>query len=313
MQQMQRFLRVAALAAVAALLVAACGSTEPEGGGGGGGGGTAAKNVTVKLGSNDFTEQFILGQIYKQGLEKAGYTVQYQEGLGAREVVFPALESGQLDMYVEYAGSALQILAKKAPDKDANKVLADLTQFLATKGVKPLQQAPMEDKNALSVTKQTAEKYNLTTISDLAKVPDKLVMGGPPECKDRATCYKGLQQAYGLQNLSFKSISQGGLKYSALANGDIQVALSFTTDGPIAKQGLVVLQDDKGVFPPDHAVPVVRQAFLDSAGSEFEQAVNKLTAAITTEEITKLNAKVDLDKEEPADVAGEWLKEKGLV
>jgi osmoprotectant transport system substrate-binding protein len=312
MQQMQRFLRVVALAAVAALLAAACGSTEPEGGGGGGGG-TAAKNVTVKLGSNDFTEQFILGQIYKQGLEKAGYTVQYQEGLGSREVVFPALESGQLDMYVEYAGSALQILAKKAPDKNADKVLADLTQFLATKGVKPLQQAPMEDKNALSVTKQTAEKYNLTTISDLAKVPDKLVMGGPPECKDRATCYKGLQQAYGLPNLSFKSISQGGLKYSALANGDIQVALSFTTDGPIAKQGLVVLEDDKGVFPPDHAVPVVRQAFLDSAGAEFEQAVNKLTAAITTEEITKLNAKVDLDKEEPADVAGEWLKEKGLV
>ena len=312
MQHMQRFLRVAALAAVAALLAAACGSTEPEGGGGGGGG-TAAKNVTVKLGSNDFTEQFILGQIYKQGLEKAGYTVQYQQGLGAREVVFPALESGQLDMYVEYAGSALQILAKQAPDKDADKVLTDLTQFLATKGIKPLQQAPMEDKNALSVTKQTAEKYNLTTISDLAKVQDKLVMGGPPECKDRATCYKGLQQAYGLPNLSFKSISQGGLKYSALANGDIQVALSFTTDGPIAKQGLVVLQDDKGVFPPDHAVPVVRQAFLDSAGSEFEQAVNKLTAAITTEEITKLNAKVDLDKEEPADVAGQWLKEKGLV
>ena len=312
MQQMQRFLRVVALAAVAALLAAACGSTEPEGGGGGGGG-TAAKNVTVKLGSNDFTEQFILGQIYKQGLEKAGYTVQYQEGLGSREVVFPALESGKLDMYVEYAGSALQILAKKAPDKHADKVLADLTQFLATKGIKPLQQAPMEDKNALSVTKQTAEKYHLTTISDLAKVQDKLVMGGPPECKDRATCYKGLQQAYGLPNLSFKAISQGGLKYSALANGDIQVALSFTTDGPIAKQGLVVLQDDKGVFPPDHAVPVVRQAFLDSAGPEFEQAVNKLTAAITTEEITKLNAKVDLDKEEPADVAGEWLKEKGLV
>jgi osmoprotectant transport system substrate-binding protein len=311
MQHMQRFLRAAALAAVGAVLVAACGSTEPEGGGGDSGG--AAKNVTVKLGSNDFTEQFILGEIYRQGLQKAGYTVQYQEGLGPREVVFPALESGQLDMYVEYAGSALQILAKKTPDKDANKVLADLTQFLAPKGIKPLQQAPMEDKNALTVTKQTAEKYNLTTISDLAKVPDKLVMGGPPECKDRATCYKGLQQAYGLPNLSFKSISQGGLKYSALANGDIQVALSFTTDGPIAKQGLVVLEDDKGVFPPDHAVPVVRQAFLDSAGSEFEQAVNKLSAAITTEEITKLNAKVDLDKEEPADVAGTWLKEKGLV
>jgi osmoprotectant transport system substrate-binding protein len=311
MQHLRQRLRALAVAAVLATLVAACGSTEPDSGGGGGD--SAAKNVTVKLGSNDFTEQFILGEIYKQGLEKAGYTVQYQKGLGSREVVFPALESGQLDMYVEYAGSALQILAKKAPDKDAEKVLADLTQFLATKGVKPLQQAPMEDKNALTVTKATADKYSLKTISDLAKVPDKLVMGGPPECKDRATCFKGLQDAYGVQNLTFRSISQGGLKYSALQSGDIQVALSFTTDGPIAKQGLVILEDDKGVFPPDHAVPVAREQFLTTAGSEFEQAVNKLSAAITTEEITKLNAKVDLDKEEPADVAAQWLQEKGLV
>ena len=310
MQHLRQRLRALAVAAALAALVAACSSTDS---GNGGSGGSAAKNVTVKLGSNDFTEQFILGEIYRQGLEKAGYTVQYQKGLGSREVVFPALESGQLDMYVEYAGSALQILAKKAPGKDADKVLAELTQFLATKGVKPLEQAPMEDKNALTVTQATADKYSLTTISDLAKVSDKLVMGGPPECKERATCFKGLQDAYGLQNLTFKSISQGGLKYSALQNGDIQVALSFTTDGPIAKQNLVVLEDDKGVFPPDHAVPVVREQFLSSAGSEFEQAVNKLSAAITTEEITKLNAKVDLDKEEPADVAGQWLQEKGLV
>jgi len=310
MQQITQRLRAVAALAVLAVLAAACSSTE---GNNSGGGGSNSKNVTVKLGSNDFTEQYILGEIYRQGLQKDGYTVQYQKGLGAREVVFPALQSGKLDMYVEYAGSALQILANKPPSKDADKVLADLTQFLATKGVKPLQQAPMEDKNALTVTKATATKYNLKTISDLAKVSDKLVMGGPPECKDRATCYKGLQQAYGLPNLSFKSISQGGLKYSALTNGDIQVALSFTTDGPIAKQGLVVLQDDKGVFPPDHAVPVVRQQFLSSAGSDFESAVNKITAAITTEEITKLNAKVDLDKEDPADVAGQWLKEKGLV
>jgi glycine betaine/choline ABC-type transport system substrate-binding protein len=310
MQHLRQRLRALAVAAALAALVAACSSTDS---GNGGSGGSAAKKVTVKQGSNDFTEQFILGEIYKQGLEKAGYTVQYQKGLGSREVVFPALESGQLDMYVEYAGSALQILAKKAPDKDADKVLADLTTFLATKGVKPLEQAPMEDKNALTVTQATADKYSLTTISDLAKVSDKLIMGGPPECKERATCFKGLQDAYGLQNLTFKSISQGGLKYSALQNGDIQVALSFTTDGPIAKQNLVVLEDDKGVFPPDHAVPVVREQFLSSAGSEFEQAVNKLSAAITTEEITKLNAKVDLDKEEPADVAGQWLQEKGLV
>jgi osmoprotectant transport system substrate-binding protein len=311
MQQLRQRLRALAVAVVLAMLVAACGSTEPDSGGGGGD--SAAKNVTVKLGSNDFTEQFILGEIYKQGLEKAGYTVQYQKGLGSREVVFPALESGQLDMYVEYAGSALQILAKKEPSKNADEVLSELTTFLATKGVKPLQQAPMEDKNALTVTKETADKYSLTTISDLAKVSDKLVMGGPPECKDRDTCFKGLQDAYGLQNLTFKSISQGGLKYSALESGDIQVALSFTTDGPIARGGFVFLEDDKGVFPPDHAVPVAREQFLSSAGAEFEQAVNKLSAAITTEEITKLNAKVDLDKEEPADVAGQWLQEKGLV
>ena len=124
MQHVQQRLRVVAVVAALAFLVTACDTTESNDSGAAGSG---AKSVTVKLGSNDFTEQFILGEIYRQGLQKAGYTVQYQKGLGAREVVFPALESGQLDMYVEYAGSALQILAGKAPDKDADKVLADLT------------------------------------------------------------------------------------------------------------------------------------------------------------------------------------------
>jgi glycine betaine/choline ABC-type transport system substrate-binding protein len=170
----------------------------------------------------------------------------------------------------------------------------------------------MEDKNALTVTQDTARKDSLKTIDDLNKA-GKLTLGGPPECKDRLTCFKGLQQAYGLKNVTFKPISQGGLKYSSLGNNQIQVALSFTTDGPIAKQNLVVLQDPKGVFPPDHAVPVVRQDLLDKAGPDFQATVNKITAAITTEEITKLNARVDLDKDDPADVATDWLRQKGLV
>jgi osmoprotectant transport system substrate-binding protein len=139
------------------------------------------------------------------------------------------------------------------------------------------------------------------------------VFGGPPECKDRATCLKGFEDAYSATFKSFKAIAQGALKYQALLGGDIQVALSFTTDGIIAKENLKILTDPKGIFPPDHAVPVLRNDLVQQGGAELTDLINKVSAKITTEEITALNAKVDLDKEDPEDVATQWLKDQGLV
>ena len=302
----RRWTMMAAVAALS-LALAACGGSSSSGGSSGGN----AKDVTVRLGWVDFTEQAILSQIYGQALEKAGYKVAYQK-FASRELADPALFSGKFDMLIEYAGSDLTFLGG-TPTSDDQKVLTDLRAKLQAKNATALDQAPMSDQQAITVTQATASRYNLNTLSDLVQPAPQLVFGGPPECKDRATCYKGMQDTYGIRFKEFKGLAQGSIKYQALLSNQIQVALSFSTDGIIAKQNLKVLEDDKKLFPPDHAVPVVRNDFLNQAGSEFQSTVNKISAAITTEDITGLNAKVDLDNDDPDQVAKDYATQKGLV
>jgi osmoprotectant transport system substrate-binding protein len=300
---------VAALATLS-LVLAACGGLSSGSNNNGSSGGNS-KNVTVRLGWVDFTEQAILSQIYGQALAKQGYKVEYQK-YATRELADPALFSGKTDMLIEYAGSDLTFLNGK-PTSDDQQVLTDLKAKLQPKNVTVLDQAPMSDQQAITMTQANSTKYNAKTLSELAKPAPQLVFGGPPECKDRATCYKGLQQTYGIHFKSFKGLAQGSLKYQALLANQIQVALSFSTDGIIAKQNLVLLQDDKKLFPPDHAVPIARNDFLSKAGSDFQSAVNKISATITTQDITQLNAKVDIDNDDPDQVATQFVQSKGLV
>jgi osmoprotectant transport system substrate-binding protein len=305
----RRWTTVAALLALS-LALAACGGLSSSDNNGSSSGNNS-KNVTVRIGWVDFSEQAILSQIYGQALAKAGYKVEYQK-YASRELADPALFSGKYDMLIEYAGSDLTFLGGK-PTSDDQQVLADLKPKLQAKGVTALDQAPMSDQQAITMTQQGSTKYNVKTLSDLAKPAPQLVFGAPPECKDRATCYKGMQDTYGINFKSFKGLAQGSLKYQALLNNQIQVALSFSTDGIIAKQNLVTLQDDKGLFPPDHAVPVVRNDFLSKAGGDFQSTVNKVSATITTTDITGLNAKVDIDNDDPDQVAKDFASSKGLV
>jgi osmoprotectant transport system substrate-binding protein len=304
---MRRRWTIVALLAALSLALAACGGNNNSSSGGG----SQGASKSVKLGWVDFSEQAILSQIYGQALTKAGYQVSYQK-YASRELADPALFSGQSDMLIEYAGSDLTFLGG-TPTADDQKVLTDLKAKLQPKNVTALEQSPMSDQQAITVTQETAQKYNLKTLSDLAKVAPQLVFGGPPECENRLTCYKGMQQTYGIRFKQFKGLAQGAVKYQALLSNQIQVALSFSTDGIIAKQHLVILQDDKKLFPPDHAVPVVRNDFLSKAGSEFQSTVNKVSGSITTEEITGLNAKVDIDNDDPEDVAKDFATQKGLV
>jgi osmoprotectant transport system substrate-binding protein len=305
----RRWTTVAALLALS-LALAACGGLSSSDNNGSSSG-SNSKNVTVRIGWVDFSEQAILSQIYGQALAKAGYKVEYQK-FASRELADPALFSGKYDMLIEYAGSDLTFLGGK-PTSDDQQVLADLKTKLQAKGVTALDQAPMSDQQAITMTQQSSTKYNVKTLSDLTKPAPQLVFGAPPECQDRETCYKGMQDTYGIHFKSFKGLAQGSLKYQALLNNQIQVALSFSTDGIIAKQNLVTLQDDKGLFPPDHAVPVVRNDFLSKAGGDFQSTVNKVSATITTTDITGLNAKVDIDNEDPDQVAKDFAASKGLV
>jgi osmoprotectant transport system substrate-binding protein len=306
----RRWTMLAALATLS-LVLAACGGLSSGSNGNNSSSGNNSKNVTVRLGWVDFTEQAILSQIYGQALAKQGYKVEYQK-YASRELADPALFSGKTDMLIEYAGSDLTFLEGK-PTSDDQQVLTDLKAKLQPKGVTVLDQAPMSDQQAITMTQANSTKYNVKTLSDLAGPAPRLVFGGPPECKDRATCYKGMQQTYGIHFKSFKGLAQGSLKYQALLANQIQVALSFSTDGIIAKQNLVTLQDDKKLFPPDHAVPIARNDFMSKAGSDFQTTVNKISAAITTDDITQLNAKVDIDNDDPDQVATQFAQSKGLV
>ncbi|MFL6271461.1 MAG: ABC transporter substrate-binding protein [Actinomycetes bacterium] len=298
----------AAVAACLALLLAACGGGDDalEGGT------QPNEQSTVTVGSTNFSEQLILAQMYAAVLKKAGVKVDTRLNLGAREVVFPALEKGDIDLLPEYNGSVLAFLDPKATQTTSQEVNTALTPLLDAKGLVALEQSPAEDKDGWAVTKETAAKYGLAKISDLKGKAHMLVVGGPPELKTRPAGLPGLKKVYGIEDFKeFKALDAGGpLTTSALNKGDIDVGRVFTTQGAIAQYGWVVLQEDKPLEPAQNIVPIGRK---DAMTDQVKQALNAISAKITTEELTKLNKLVDVDKEDPEKVASDWLTQQGLL
>jgi osmoprotectant transport system substrate-binding protein len=297
----------AALAVSLALLLAACGGDEPLQGGT-----QPSDSSSVIIGSTNFPEQLILAQMYAAVLEKAGVDVQTRLNLGSREVVFPALEKGDIQLLPEYNGSVLTFLDPEATAIASDEVNTALTPLLDAKGLVALQPSPAEDKDAWAVTQETASKYNLRTIGDLKPVASQLVVGGPPELKTRPAGLPGLKRVYGIGDFKeFKSLDAGGpLTISALKKGDIDVGRVFTSQGVIAAEGWVVLEEDKPLQPAQNVVPIGRK---DKMTDQVKQALDALSAKITTEELTKLNAQVDVEKKDPESVARDWLSQQGLI
>jgi osmoprotectant transport system substrate-binding protein len=297
----------AALAVSLALLLAACGGDEPLQGGT-----QPSDTSSVIVGSTNFPEQLILAQMYAAVLEKAGVDVQTRLNLGSREVVFPALEKGDIQLLPEYNGSVLTFLDPKATAVASDEVNTALTPLLDAKGLVALQASPAEDKDAWAVTKETSDKYNLHKISDLKPVASQLVIGGPPELKTRPAGLPGLKRVYGIGDFKeFKSLDAGGpLTISALKKGDIDVGRVFTSQGVIAAEGWVVLEEDKPLQPAQNIVPIGRK---DKMTDQVKQALDALAPKITTEELTKLNAQVDVEKKDPESVARDWLSQQGLI
>jgi osmoprotectant transport system substrate-binding protein len=292
-----------------ALLLAACG-------GGGNdalqGGSQQNGGSTVIVGSTNFSEQLILAEMYAAVLKKAGVKVDTRLNLGAREVVFPALEKGDIDLLPEYNGAVLSFLDPKATQTTSQEVNTALTPLLDAKGLVALEQSPAEDKDGWAVTKETAAKYGLAKISDLKGKAHLLVVGGPPELKTRPAGLPGLKKVYGIEDFKeFKALDAGGpLTTSALNKGDIDVGRVFTTQGAIAQYGWVVLQEDKPLEPAQNIVPIGRK---DAMTDQVKQALDAISAKITTEELIKLNKLVDVDKQDPEKVANDWLTQQGLL
>jgi len=297
----------AAVAACLALLLAACGGDDALQGGT-----QPNEQSSVTVGSTNFSEQLILAEMYAAVLKKAGVNVDTRLNLGAREVVFPALEKGEIDLLPEYNGSALSFLNPDATQTTADEVNTALTPLLDGKGLVALEPSPAEDKDGFAVTKETADKYGLAKISDLKGKAGQLVIGGPPELKTRPSGIPGLKKVYGIEDFKeFKALDAGGpLTTSALNKGDIDVGRVFTTQGAIAEHGWVLLEEDKPLEPAQNIVPIGRK---DAMTDQVTQALNALAPKITTEELTKLNKLVEVDKQDPEKVANDWLTQQGLL
>jgi osmoprotectant transport system substrate-binding protein len=287
------------------LVVATAGlsGASPAGGGGGKG--------SLTIGSKNLPGAQILGQVYGQALAKDGYDISYKENLGPTEVVFAALQNGDIDMYPEYMNTVVQTQISGNGGSDVNQVKSELDSLLQGQGIVATKPAPAVDVNGFYVTKKTAGKYKLKTMSDLVKVAPRLTFGGPPECQDRPLCLGTTeQQLYGLQFKEVKKLDVGGpVTVKALQDGDIQVGELFTGSSVIPKDA-VLLKDDKGLQGADNPVVLVKQ---DKNTPELDAAIDKVSAKITTKQYRKMTLAVQNDKEDPKDVATTFLKDQKLT
>jgi osmoprotectant transport system substrate-binding protein len=311
---MRRNFRTGVLGAILALglLAAACGSGEnnPPAGDGG------EEKPTLTVGSEGFAEAQIVAEMYAQVLENAGYTVERQLTIDTRNIRLPAMEKGDIDIAPEYLASLYSVVDPEAVEKAKPEVLGDpdqvvelLDPLLADMGLTLLPYSDVVDTNALVVTEEFAQGEGLSTTSDLAPVADGLTLGAPVECPDRPFCIPGFKSVYGIEFGDFKALEYGPT-ITALTGGEIDVGLLYSTDGAIAANNLVVLEDDKNLQAADNITPMVREEILTD---EVEELLNSVTDALETDAITELNKRANVDAEDPADLAREFLEDAGLL
>jgi osmoprotectant transport system substrate-binding protein len=315
---MRRF-RSTVLGATCALIVllTACGSggDGKEGNNPGGGNvactGGSGKSLTVGV-SGAFTENVLVAEMYSQVLENCGYSISKKLDIGSREISDAALEKGDIDIKPEYLSSELAFVDPSAPASgDPAAVAAKLRPLLADKGIALLDYSPAADQNVFVVTQDTASKYNLETVDDLAPVAGQLTLGGPPECPKRPFCLIGLKKVYGVTFGDFKALDVGGPEtVQALDAGAIDVGLLFSTNPIIQSKGWVVLKDDKHLQSADNIAPVVKQSSVDDT---IKNALDKVSQALTTDELTQLISRVDVDREDASDVATSFLQDHNLL
>jgi len=266
----------------------------------------------VKIGSKNFTEQFVAAEIYAQALEKAGIEVERHLNLGATLVAHTALTTGEIDFYPEYTGTMMAAVVKGELSGSADEIYGRVKDYYE-KDLKLTLLEPTKINNgyAIITLPETAEKYKLKTLTDLGPVSKDLVFGAEGGFSERKDGLPGLKKVYGIEFKEFKVFAKLGIRYSAVMNKDLDVSYGFTTDWQIAENKLTILEDDKALFPPYFLVPVIRQDAL-AKNPKIAEVLNKVSPLMTSDNMREMNAKVERDKEEPADVAAEFLKEQGI-
>jgi osmoprotectant transport system substrate-binding protein len=312
--------------AVLSLGLVACGGDEETGGGGQAqeeatpSGGQIRRNagnadVTLTIGSKNFTEQQVLGQIYAKGLAAAGYTIKTDLNLGDERTALRALERGTIDAYPEYTGTALlsffEVEAADIPD-DPQEAYEQVRASFAEDGYRAFPPTPFTNSNEVAVTQETARENNLRRISDLAAVDQDFTMYGSPECRQRLDCLLGLRRVYNLDFERFVPIDLAQ-RHEVLKSGRADVSIVFTTDPQNRRERFVLLEDDQGIFPPYNSTLVMKEETAERAGADLESTLELLQRDLTDEAMQELNARVDLDRQTPEEVATAYLRETGLV
>ena len=311
-------LMVLLLAVLAVFGVAACGGDDDDSASSGDQKSSSSSDQpgkgkpAVKLGTKDFTEEFVLGELYKQALEAKGYTVNLKKNIGSTEIIDKALTSGQIDGYPEYLGVSVAVVARKDIIPKSDQQTYDLAkQFYEGRGQTISQQTPFFDVDAIATTKDFATKNNLKSVADLKKLKS-FTVGARPEFKSRYQGLKGMQKVYGLNNAQFKQLALG-IQYQALDKGDVDSANVFSTDAQLASGKYTVLEDPKGVFGYQHVAMVFDKKKNDALGPEFFQTIDDVSKLLTNDAMISMNKAVALDKQPEAEVAKKFLQANGIL
>jgi len=276
-----------------------------------GGGGTddaPPPDDSIRFASYDFTENHILAAVYAEGARRAGLPAVLQPTVGTREVVEPALEQGVVDVVIDYLGTALRFVGWRLDQDTATgeQLHAALRLTLGGRGVAVLDAAAAEDQNGFAVSKSFATGFQVRRLSDLVPIAGQLTFGGPPECPQRPLCLQGLQEVYGLHFGEVRSMPSRAATVEALLTGQIQVGLLETTDARLGQAPVVLLADDRGLQPRENVVPLVRAEALDRWGDRLRDALDEVSARLTTEDLIGLNRAVEYEGLTPEKAAARW-------
>jgi osmoprotectant transport system substrate-binding protein len=309
------------MALLASFAITACGGDDDDDDSGGGGGGQSSESAdqpgkgkpAVTLGTKDFTEEFVLGELYKQALEAKGYKVNLKKNIGATEIIDKALTSGQIDGYPEYLGVSVAVVARKDIVPKSDKQTYQLAKdFYEGRGQVISKQTPFFDVDAIATTKDYASKNNLKTVADLKGVGD-FTVGARPEFRNRFQGLKGMRSEYGLTNAQFKQLALG-IQYQALDSGDVDSANVFSTDAQLASGKYVVLKDPKGIFGYQHVAMVMDKDKYEALGGQaYFDVINEVSALLTNDAMISMNKAVAIDKQDEAEVAKSFLEANNLL
>jgi osmoprotectant transport system substrate-binding protein len=309
MRRSKRIAQALVLAVLALAAVSACGNADDETGGSQ----PQGLDLNVTLGTKNFDEQFLLGQLYKQALAARGYKVTLKQNIGSTEVIDGSLQRGEIDGYPEYLGVAATVLARQDVEgRNAQQTYDIARNFYGSRGQTLSEQTRFENVDAIATTVFFAQRHGLQSLTDLRKLRH-FTLGARPEFEDRVQGLQGMQSTYGLTNATLRPLAIG-TQYKALDRGDIQTANVFSTDGQLANGQYKVLEDPKRLFGYQHAALVIDRAKLKRLGGDrFMNVIDRLNARLTTPALIEMNRAVSVEGLEPAAVAQRFLTENGLV